>query len=248
VGAAGDDISLPERTVAIYQAWIDSGKQAFSLDSRYELIDENGYRIKSPPLRDLPQEQQLLHFSKTLINYVQGCTHAWHRKVFDAFGPFPNITGEDVLIPSRSMLLGKIVSIDKELVKYRTHKNNIWESSARHTIKERADRMVSFLNDQIRICTDVVRCINQHKGDMKDPSRVFELDKCILNIYISRKKLVLTLNILTGYRIIRLYSLLKYMCLYRLQRAHMSIFIWSISKTVYRIGRGVKGVFLACFG
>ena len=247
VGAAGDDISLPERTVAIYQEWIDSGKKAFSLDSRYEMIDESGYSIKSPPLRDLPQEQQLLHFSKTLINYVHGCTHAWHRKVFDVFGPLPNLTCEDVLIPLRSMLLGKVVSIDKALVKYRTHRNNIWESSETLTIKEQVDKRVYYLNDRIIICADVVRCINEHKGAMKDSSHVFALDKYISNIYISRKKLVLKLNILSGYRIIRLYSLLKYMCLYRLQRADISIFIWAISNTAYRLGRGMKYIFKACF-
>jgi glycosyltransferase involved in cell wall biosynthesis len=128
VGAAGDDISLPERTDEIYQAWIDSGKKAFSLDSRYEMIDEYGHTIKRPPLQDPPQDNQLLHFSQSLINYVFGCTHAWHRKVFDIFGPLPDIVLEDILISTRSMLLGKVVRVDKALVKYRAHRNLLFDS------------------------------------------------------------------------------------------------------------------------
>jgi glycosyltransferase involved in cell wall biosynthesis len=251
VAAAGDDISLPERTAAIYQAWLDSGKKAFSLDSRFEVIDENAYSIKSFPLQDRPQEQQLLLFSKTLTRhvygYVYGCTHAWHRKVFDVFGPLPSITCEDVLIPVRSMLLGKVISIDKELVKYRTHTDSICQSSARRTIKERTDWRVYILKDHIRICTDIVRCINEHKQTLKDPAQVYILDKCISNIYVCRRRLLLILDILTGSRIIRVYSLLKYMCLYRLQQVDMSIFIWSISRTTYQIGRGMKYFFKACF-
>jgi glycosyltransferase involved in cell wall biosynthesis len=247
VGAAGDDISLPERTFEIYHAWINSDKKAFSLDSRYEMIDESGSNIKSPPLKDPPQEQQLLHFSKTLINFAHGCSHAWHRKVFDIFGPLPNISIEDVIIPSRSMLLGKVVRIDKVLVKYRSHRNNLCASPEKHTTKERADVMVYLLNDRIRICADVVRCITEHKSTLKDSSHVFELDKYISNIYVSRRKFIIALKILTGHRVIRLYSLLKYMCLYRLQRGDISTYIWAISNTAYRIGLGMKCIFRSFF-
>lgn len=247
VGSAGDDISMPERSAELYQAWVDSGKKAFSLDSRYEMINESGDSIKSPSLRNLPQEQPLLHFSKTLVNYVVGSTHAWNRKVFDVFGPLPNITSEDVLIPTRSMLLGKIISIDKVLVKYRAHSNNISLSSGGLAIEERADRMVNYLNDHIRICDDVVRCINEHKSVMQDASQIAALDKCIANIYKNRKRLVLTFSILHGHWLIKLYSLGKYALLYKLPWADIGIFIWAISNATYRVGRGIKHI-IGAFG
>jgi hypothetical protein len=143
------------------------------------------------------------------------------------------------------MLLGKVVSIDEVLVKYRTHRNNIWELSEWLTIQERAERIVYFLNDRLRICADVVRCINQHKRTINDPSHFFEFDKYIDNINVSSRKLALTLKILTGCRIIRLYSLLKYMCMYGLPQEDISPFIWAISNTAYRIGRSMRNMLRA---
>ena len=247
VGAGGDDISLPERTVEIYQTWIDSGEKAFSIDSEYKLIDEGGNAFDSPPLRYLPQEQQLLHFSKTLVNYVWGCTHAWHRKVFDVFGPLPNITFEDVAIPPRSMLLGKVVHINKQLVKYRTHGKNICKSTNNLTAEESIDKSLYYLNDRINVCVDVVRCINEYKCAIKDSSYVFELEKYISNIYVSRKRLELGIEMLTGYPIIRLYSLLKYTCLYRLRRTDMIIVVCAISKTAYRLHRIIRNIISSSF-
>jgi glycosyltransferase involved in cell wall biosynthesis len=243
VGAAGDDISLPERTVEIYQTWINSGKKAFSLDSTYETIDEDGNTISGPTLHYLPHEQQLLHFSKTLGASVHGCTHAWHRKVFDVFGPLPNITMEDVAIPPRSMLLGKVVRINKPLIEYRTHGNNIYGQSKKLTAKEYINKTIYFLNDRINVCTDVVRCINEYKETIKDSSLIFESDTCIININVSMKRLSLRLNMLTGYPIIRLYFLLKYVCLYRLQRIDTTIIIYAISKTLFRLSWKMRDIF-----
>jgi glycosyltransferase involved in cell wall biosynthesis len=233
VAAAGDDISLPERTVEIYQAWIDSGMKSFSIDSEYEMIDEVGISFDGPSPHDLPKEQQLLHFSKTLVNYVIGSTHAWHRKVFDIFGPLPNITLEDVAIPPRSMLLGKVVRINKPLVKYRIHGNNIWESSKELTTQEIIDKNVYFLNDRLNVCKDVVRCIYEYKSTIKDYSQVLEIEKCISNICAGMKKLDLRIEILTGYPIIRLYSLLKYLYLYGFRRNDMIVVMCAISRTLY---------------
>lgn len=247
VGAAGDDISLPERTVEIYLAWIDSEKKAFSLDSEYEMIDEGGNTINRPPLKDLPKEHQLLHFSKTLVNYVEGCTHAWHRKVFDVFGPLPNITSEDVAIPPRSMLLGKVLHIDKPLVKYRTHGKNICLSTKMVAAEESINRIIYYSNDKINICTDVVRCINEYKGTINYVSRVVDLEGYIININSSREKLDLRLKILTGYPIIKLYFLFKYMFLYRLHRPDMVIVVYAISKTAYKLSRIIREKLLAGF-
>jgi glycosyltransferase involved in cell wall biosynthesis len=235
VGAAGDDISLPERTVAIYQAWLNSEKNAFSLDSEFEMIDEYGHAAANPTIKHLPQEKQLLFFSKTLASRVHGCSHAWHRKVFDVFGPLPNITMEDQTIPPRSMLLGSVAHIDKSLVKYRTHKDNIWTSSKKSTVKEVIDGQVYYTNDRITICDDVIRCINEYKCAIKDLSRVCELNECISNIGSSREKCILKLKILTGYPVIKLYHLLKYAYLYGLQWTDLLWIVCAISTTAARL-------------
>ena len=237
IGAAGDDISLPERTSEIYKAWIDSGKEAFSVNSVFETINEYGNIVAAPTIRDLPKEQQLLHFSKTLIHYVHGCTHAWHRKVFDVFGPLPNITCEDVAIPPRSMLLGRVVLIDKVLVKYRVHGSNVYESTKYRTDKESLERAVYYLKDRIKICADAVRCINEYTVVVKDPVRVRELNDCVANIIGKSGKLALKVKILTGYPIVRLYFLLKFIFLYGLHSEDVMIVAFGISKTVYSLSR-----------
>lgn len=244
VGAAGDDISLPERSEEIYNAWLDSDKTAFSLDSRYEMIDEAGKRINVSPDKCLPKEQQLHHFSKTITNYVSGCTHAWHRKVFDVFGPLPNITLEDVAIPPRSMLLGKVVCINKSLVRYRIHEGNISSPSKKHTSSERFDRYVWETGDLIIICDDVIRCINEYKGIMNDSSNIIELGKYVSCISAERKRLELRLKILTGYPIVKLFFLFKYMYRYSLRRPDMVIVVIAISKTAWQLSRIMRYSFL----
>jgi hypothetical protein len=56
---------------------------------------------------------------------ITGASNAWHRKVFDVFGPLkPEIVFEDRVIAFRAALLGGIRHIPQPLVKYRRHQNN----------------------------------------------------------------------------------------------------------------------------
>ena len=130
VASAADDVSLPERTEELVKAWSIGG--IFSVYSNYYLIDENGadYIVAGEkgigrgtaaeykfPL--VESWQQMVRSGST---GVFGCTHAWDRAVFDTFGPLPEDTlHEDVAIPFRSALLGKVAYVDKCLVKYRRH-------------------------------------------------------------------------------------------------------------------------------
>jgi hypothetical protein len=245
VGSASDDISLPERTSEIYRAWLDTDKKAFSLDSMYEVIDESGNITGRSSPSDSPQEQSLLRFSKTLTNLVSGCSHAWHRKVFDVFGPLPDITCEDIIIPARSVLLGVVSHIAKPLVKYRRHGNNIHGARKPLTLQESLDKMVYFFNDKIKICPDVIRCINQYKFTIQDPSRIRELNECISDINASRDELVIKVRILTGSPIVRLYNLLKFAFLYGVYSQDFALYAsQALPNTVYRSLRGIcKGVF-----
>lgn len=240
VVAAGDDISLPHRTTEIYQTWTNSDKKAFSIDSEFEMIDEYGGAVINTYIKKLHQEHQLLLFSKTLVSPVHGCTHVWHRKVFDVFGPLPKITCEDLAIPPRSMLLGSVAHIDKPLVKYRTHRTNIWSSCKKYAVKESIDKEVYYLNDKITICYDIIRCINEYKFSLKDMSPVCELDECISNIRNFREKCTLKLKSLTGYPVIRLYHLLKYASVYGLQRRDLFWILCAISITISRLSLAVR--------
>jgi glycosyltransferase involved in cell wall biosynthesis len=218
VVAAGDDISLPHRSSEIYKEWIKSNKKAFSLDSKIEMIDEYGVVLTNRPVikkNVFPIEQQLILYSKTLLSRVCGAAHAWHRDVFDVFGPLPSITMEDQAIPARAMLLGGVAHVDKTLVKYRTHGDNIWTSCKKLSAKELLDREVYYSKDWVTIYDDIVRCINDYKRTECELDRVREFDECVLAVDAGKKKNILKISILAGYPILRLFKLLQYSYLYK---------------------------------
>lgn len=126
VGAAGDDISLPERTQKIYEAWETSERTAMSIYSAAITIDDRGNNIG---IHEYPLEYKGETIEEKIKNYfdgVQGCSHAWDRKIFTAFGPIlPETICEDRVLPFRSFLLGKIVYLSEKLVLYRKYGESI---------------------------------------------------------------------------------------------------------------------------
>jgi len=136
VGAAGDDISLPDRTQAAFEAWEQSGRKATSIFSDYVQIDENGNQIgklleseRTEIATSGPVEEKAdaLSYLETLQPLVFGCAHSFSRQLFRTFGNLPNqIIHEDNALALRSVLIGKLIHIRRPLVKYRVHGNNIY--------------------------------------------------------------------------------------------------------------------------
>lgn len=118
--AAGDDISLPNRTSELVAAWINSNKTAKSIHSyAYEMLEDG---TATQRLRRGSKDSDLAdiaaHASKNL--YVLGSTHGWDMSLIRDFEPIlPKVISEDVVIPARAAIKGKIHFVDKPLVKYR---------------------------------------------------------------------------------------------------------------------------------
>lgn len=126
VAAAGDDISLPTRVEELVKVW--SGGEIFSLYSTYTIIDESGAEqgIEEGVTAESAKSWQDRVESEVMRGL--GCAHAWDRAVFDTFGPLPDdVVQEDVTIPFRAALLGRVAYIDKPLAKYRRHGANVWK-------------------------------------------------------------------------------------------------------------------------
>lgn len=129
VAAAGDDVSLPTRTEELARAWSEGG--VFSVYSNYITVDENGVESEIKGNPTFASEGSLQETVRSRQMLALGCTHAWDRSVFSTFGPLLDGTvSEDVVIPFRAKLLGKIAYVDKYLVKYRTHDTNVWKPVA----------------------------------------------------------------------------------------------------------------------
>jgi glycosyltransferase involved in cell wall biosynthesis len=144
VCAAGDDASMPHRTTRIYEKWNSLGRPVCSIYSNGEVIDENGTftgmlksRVPTPPAscEDAVKRGGV---------GVSGCSHAFSRKVFEVFGPMDEkVVTEDVVIPFRSLLLGRIHYLDESLIRYRKHGNNISITAGGPTVTSRCREKMS---------------------------------------------------------------------------------------------------------
>lgn len=126
VTAAGDDVSLAERTEEFVKVWSEGGN--FSIYSNYVIMDGDG--VERGVEGGIAQEAGKTWWEKVRSEVMRGigCAHAWDRAVFDVFGPLPDdIVQEDVAIPFRASLLGRVAYIDECLARYRRHDTNIWK-------------------------------------------------------------------------------------------------------------------------
>jgi glycosyltransferase involved in cell wall biosynthesis len=138
--AAADDISLPHRTQALYEAWEESGRKATSIHSAFIQINESGEVIeeviknnnRSENARIIKQIVDPVAFVQGKGPTVFGCTHAWDPKLFQLFGNLlEEVTHEDEVLALRSILLDGLFYVDEKLVKYRLHNNNMFIRDSR---------------------------------------------------------------------------------------------------------------------
>ena len=119
VVAAGDDISLPERTATIVAKWCSNDKTSKSIHSAYIEINTDG---KSLQTKQNSNANRFTSVQSCIRNntHVTGATHAWSKELFTEFGPLrSDVIHEDCAIPLRAMLLGHVSYINTPLVKYR---------------------------------------------------------------------------------------------------------------------------------
>ncbi len=240
IGAAGDDVSFPQRTTEMVQAWFDSDKRAFSLDSNYQTISEFGQIIPTIPRKYFPDENQILYFSKTMPSFVDGCTHVWHRDVFRYFGPLPGISMEDVAIPLRSMLLGRVVHVNKTLVKYRLHASNITSSTKWLATDELVRRNIFFIEDRLNVSKDIIRCVRERLYFLTAGSQVAELKQVIENVENIIRQLEEKQKIFTSLPFIRLYHLINYLRLGGFNNADVLVISYAFSSFFYNKIRCMK--------
>ncbi|MBK7917794.1 MAG: hypothetical protein IPJ94_16325 [Chloroflexi bacterium] len=127
VVAAGDDISLPERTDHLCKIYLSSHKRTHSLYSQAIRIDGAGNHLGKTDTRHETEKFTLEKMAEQQIGLL-GSTQAWHHDVFRIFGTIDTqVISEDNVIPFRALLLGDVEFVDKALVYYRYHDNNMWQ-------------------------------------------------------------------------------------------------------------------------
>ena len=178
--AAGDDISLPERTNAMVQAWNESGRKATSLYSRFVVIDELGHEAHETAdvgpangqTRWVPEMGTVRGFLRRRKPHVAGCAHAISRKLFSVFGPLPaTVIYEDTALCFRTVLAGGFFAfIDAALVKYRRHGRNI--TFGLHQARPRS--AAAFDDVQKKARCELDRFVEVYKGFAADAERAVQ--------------------------------------------------------------------------
>ncbi len=172
VVAASDDISLPERTERIWQTFAESGGKAMSIYSSFVTIDGTGRRqetVGKPP-------SETGHDIEAYIKSggVHGCSHAWHRRVFDVFGPlYPGTVYEDKAIPLRSVLLGEIRFIDEPLVLYRRHSQSLTARQCRTSVE------LDVVADVVKRQNRRLLTLRNYERDLLCPDESIRIDRAI---------------------------------------------------------------------
>lgn len=126
--AHGDDVQKPERVRRIVAAFEREG--AGALSSTAHVIDGRGRHLRD---HNRLHDSEAFRANWTAHEFVEqagspacfGCGLAWHRSVFDVFGPLrEGPRNIDVMIPFRGALLGGNHYIEEPLVHRRVHRSN----------------------------------------------------------------------------------------------------------------------------
>jgi len=125
--ASGDDISLPERVEQTCRCWLDSQKKVQAVFTQARIINAGsrpcGLVLDAVLPEMLSVEWMLEHYPVAYGNCL-----AISRRVLDDFGPLPeDVLQEDLILPVRAGLLGPLAYLEKPLVLYRQHQNNLWK-------------------------------------------------------------------------------------------------------------------------
>ena len=174
VAAAGDDVSLPDRTQCLYDAWVSEGKTATSLYSDCENIDEHSVVIESAirggrfcgsrreGVVDIVKYIQ----NRSLACIIPGCAHAWSRRAFLQEGPLnDDVWFEDKTIGFRSLVAGSFVYVPRRLVRYRRHSSNLW--GIRIQDKSRVIRIRKELQAEFVDASRWIGVLNNYRKDVE---------------------------------------------------------------------------------
>jgi glycosyltransferase involved in cell wall biosynthesis len=130
VVAAGDDISEPDRVSEIMKV-VKQYPSVTSVSSDLKVIDSSGIFIHKEQDTNTDDNIKISLFSiddvitdNAILSH--GATAAYSKKLFTDFAPLPrDSVFEDLILSFRSVLIGKRAYIHKNLVRYRSHENQI---------------------------------------------------------------------------------------------------------------------------
>jgi glycosyltransferase involved in cell wall biosynthesis len=123
--AAGDDVSLPERTTRVVERWMASGQRPDAVYCGANVIDARGSPCGTldtalQNMRPVPEE--LIGYDDPKRLLLLGACAAYSRRVMRHFGPLhPKLSVEDIPMTVRASLLGGVAVVSDALINYRAN-------------------------------------------------------------------------------------------------------------------------------
>jgi glycosyltransferase involved in cell wall biosynthesis len=155
--AAGDDISIPQRTLRNFEVWDAAGRPEYcSILSAVEQFGSDRESWTSPARTPLKGQHPVYLFED---NYAfNGSGHAWTARTFELFGGLPvGLVNEDGPIVVRSTLAGSVLFVDEPLVRHRMHDENTgsagWGGAAT------PEGLLKYFHTYLARREAVVRCV-----------------------------------------------------------------------------------------
>lgn len=136
VAAAGDDISAPNRTrriVDAYRAHEGRAHYFFSLVNAMSETGEVGASYQSPGAANAVST---LKAALSSFPLSIGASQAWTKSMIDAFPPLrKDVWAEDQVYGFRGLLLGPVGQIDEPLVNYRSGAGGLSSHNAKFSLR-----------------------------------------------------------------------------------------------------------------
>lgn len=199
IGAAGDDVYMPNRCDDIYDAWKKTNFTATvaingvtTLDTHSGVITQNHNADRFFTIKD---------FIHSCAFAGAGCASAYHRSVFNKFPPLATQSLEDRPLHFRGLLCGGIIYTQKIGVLYRITGNNV--SISADPLKNKRKRHVFTLESTAQHYLDLAYALSEN---MISESEFISLCQAIQKMYKRQMSRNLIIHIPLSQRIKFLFS------------------------------------------
>ncbi|KIN71528.1 glycosyltransferase [Sulfitobacter guttiformis] len=118
IAAAGDDISLPHRATRIAEAFATDAPPLLLCSHAYFIGPDGAELSGKLHIAALYDTTDLTKIARSKALYI-GATGAWHRSLYDSYGPIEADAYEDLVMGFRAALEGRVCVLPERLVKYR---------------------------------------------------------------------------------------------------------------------------------
>jgi len=167
--AAGDDISLPQRSELSWKI-LENNSDCACISFGSNVIRNNEKILSTPnEIEQITYEKfDVQELIKNYTFHTNGAARTFRKSVFDFFGPLmSDCPTEDSTILLRSLLLGSVLMCNTPLVYHRIHSNNI------------------SISDKYHINYDLI-----HEQYILDLNKAYKKQKINRNIYIGVKSAI----------------------------------------------------------